>query len=44
MGDNNGASVHIAVYEYLAVDREGNCNSITHGTLKHVCRCMLPES
>ena len=25
MGDDNGASVHSAVTEYLAMDRDGNC-------------------
>ncbi len=25
-GDNNGASVHSAVNEYLAIDRDGNWN------------------
>ncbi len=24
-GDDNGASVHSAVNEYLAIDRDGNC-------------------
>ena len=24
-GDDNGASVHSAVYEYLAIDGDGNC-------------------
>ncbi len=24
-GDNDGASVHSAVNEYLAIDRDGNC-------------------
>ncbi len=24
-GDDNGASVHSAVKEYLAIDRDGNC-------------------
>ncbi len=24
-GDNNGASVHSAVNQYLAIDRDGNC-------------------
>ena len=25
MGDDNGASVHLAVNEYLVIDRDGNC-------------------
>ncbi len=25
MGGDNGASVHSAVNEYLAIDRDGNC-------------------
>ncbi len=24
-GDDNGASVHAAVNEYMAIDRDGNC-------------------
>ncbi len=24
-GDDNGASVHLAINEYLAIDRDGNC-------------------
>ena len=25
MGDDNGASVHSAINEYLVIDRDGNC-------------------
>ncbi len=42
MGDDNGASVHSAINEYLAIDRDGNCTWITHGALKRVSRCIFP--
>ncbi len=37
-GDDNGASVHSAANEYLAIDRDGNCASITRGALKRVIK------
>ncbi len=41
-GGDNGASVHSAGNEYLAIDRDGNCTYITHGALKRVSGCILP--
>ncbi len=39
-GGDNGASVHPAVNEYLATDRDGNCTHITRGALKRVSGCI----
>ncbi len=41
--DDNGASVHTAVNEYLAIDRDGNRTYITCGALNRVSGCMLPR-
>ncbi len=40
---DNGASVHSAVNEYLAIDRNSNCTYITCGALKRVSGCILPR-
>ncbi len=42
MGGDNGASVHSAVNECLAIDRDVNCTWITRGALKGVSGCIFP--
>ncbi len=39
-GYDNCASIHSAVNEYLAIDRDGNCTLITCGALK-ACKRVL---